>query len=73
MNDREISQIRELAFRRIQDDMLEWNKWHEAKTERDRELMLTKHVIQIVAEDCLSVAFSNCAWAVANMRDKFGV
>ena len=73
MNVKEIRQIREWAFRRIQNDQVEWKKWNDAKEQVERELMLTEHLIKIVAEECLSVAFSNDAWAVANMRDKFGV
>ena len=55
----DVTAIREKAFRRIQNDMILWRKWNDAKTERDREVLITEQVIKITAEYCIDETYAN--------------
>jgi hypothetical protein len=54
-----VAAIREKAFRRIQNDVILFRKWNDAKTERDREVLITEQVIKITAEYCIDETYAN--------------
>jgi len=54
-----VNVIREKAFRRIQNDMILYRKWNDAKTERDREVLITEQVILIVTGFCIEEIYAN--------------
>jgi len=54
-----VAAIREKAFRRIQNDMILWRKWNDARTESDREMLITEQVIKITAEYCIDEIYAN--------------
>jgi len=51
--------IREKAFRRIQNDMILWRKWNDAKTDDERNDLILKQVIIITAEYCVEEIYAN--------------
>jgi hypothetical protein len=55
----DVTVISEKAFRRIQNDTILWRKWNDAKTDRERELLITEQVILIVAGYCIEEIYAN--------------
>ena len=54
-----VSVISEKAFRRIQNDQILYRKWNDAKTQRERDLLITEQVIKIAAEYCIEEIYAN--------------
>jgi hypothetical protein len=68
-----VKELREIAFRAIQGDSILNRKWHDCKTEYERECIMTAAVRDYIIDNCVAVIYGRQepAEQVEEIRRKF--
>jgi len=50
--------LRDIGFRRIQDNTILWRKWNDALTQTDREILMVEAIRDYIVEFCVGEIYA---------------